>query len=380
MLRLTSRVPACANAPPTLGEALEERLPAADPILSDTQLLWGPISMEVAALAKMWAPCPTATVLLRPCIPADVREAALREVPDEVLPRPSDDVASLVERLSQSHFLEDSHVLRHGSGPQRVRLNATSYPQPRRRSWSLVVEQAHEDEDGDNVRMLMNYTAYGRLPSDWEAEPMPRAVYQLGLFLWHVSWSVLTPASQRSPPTGCQLLLYYVLFGSAMGRHRDNYTHEMMSAVVRGERSLDSLVEGSHHGADQNSQQVGSNVLVWTEGDASMAFTLSFPSDGDSKVRDYVIHPSYTVSLGAGTLLVFSPVDDVFFCHEAAFLSDEHGTHRMAFVYRWLTAARKFYVKNNKHKLSERLEEQARDRKRRKQAKRAAEVRDALRR
>ena len=329
--------------------------------------------------AGMWVPVPTSTVLLKPCIGEDLRRRALREVPDEVLPRPTDTAASLAARLSASTFFEDSHVLEKGKGPRRIRLNATSMPQPRRRTWSLIVEDEFEDEDGDTVRVLSNYTAYGRRPQDWEAMPMPQAVEDLGRFLWSISWPILTPVSQRSPPNGCQLLVFYVLFGGAMGRHRDNYNHQMMMQVLCGERGLEDLVEGNHHGGDENSQTVGSNVLIWTEGDADMRFTLSFPDSKDSKVREYKIHPSYCVNLGAGTLLVFSPVDDVFFCHETAFLADALGTYRIAFVFRWLSAARKFYVSNNKHKVSAKLHEQELDLKRRKREKMAAEKRAGLR-
>ena len=61
--------------------------------------------------------------------------------------------------------------------------------------------------------------------------------------------------------------------------------------------------------------------------------------------------------MGAGTLLVFHPSDDVFFCHEAYFLADGAGTHRLAFVFRWLSLQRPFYVENGKHKLSQSLQE-----------------------
>ena len=208
---------------------------------------------------------------------------------------------------------------------------------------------------------------------------MPWAVYHLGLFIWQILWPLLTPPSQRSPPNGCQLLLYYVLFKSAMGRHRDNYNCKQMRDVIDGKRSVDELVEGSHHGGDQNSQEVGSNVLIWTEGDADMTFSLSFPTGADSKAGNYVIHPSYCVSLGAGTLLVFNPLDDVMFCHEAAFLSDVDGTHRLAFVFRWLTSEREFYVSNNKHKLSEPLQDQHEEKQKRKRRKAAANKAGALR-
>ena len=238
--------------PPTLQEA--RAVPRPEPVSSQddfsTTLHWGPVPSFASRLAG--GRFPTSSLMLVPYIPEPVRIAALNEIPKDVLPCEGDTVRSLVARLSTSSFLEDSHVLRGGKGPGRVRLNSTSYPQPRRRSWSVVVEPPHEDADGDHISILFNYTAYGRLPSDWHARAMPRAIWDLNLILWRASFPFLTEVSQRSPPTGCQLLLYYTLFQSCMGRHRDNYTSEQMMEVIKEERTIGELVEGSHHGGDAN--------------------------------------------------------------------------------------------------------------------------------
>ena len=90
-----------------------------------------------------------------------------------------------------------------------MRLNTTAYSQPRRRSWSVEVTDA--DPKAPNAHMLLNYTAYGRLAADWRARPMPRAVYDLGVCVWHAAYPFLAKVSQESAPTGCQLLLYYSL-------------------------------------------------------------------------------------------------------------------------------------------------------------------------
>ena len=356
---------------PTLAEALAEPRPSpgVDP---SAQLRWGPISSEVSQLAG--AVFPTSSVVLQLGIPEKVRKDALMQVPWEVLPLPDDTKKSLVARLKYSAWLEDSHVLKNGRGPQRVRLNAQGYPQPRRRSWSVEVEAEHEDKDGDVVIGLLNYTAYGRLPEDWEARVMPRPVFTLGVYVWHASFPFLTEVSRESPPTGCQLLLYYRLFRACIGRHRDNYNTQHMLSVLDGRETIDSIQDGNHHGGDANSQMLGSNVLIWTEGDADMTFCLSFPpaSNPEAPASDYVVHPTFCVPLGAGTLLIFSPVDDVFFCHEA-WLSDDRGTHRLAFVFRWLSQSRKFYQATGKMKLSPELAAKATQRTHEKAKKRQRE-------
>ena len=356
------------RGPPTCPAQAGETVPCA-------HVLWGPISPEASRRAG--SAFPTSSVLLRPELPPGVVHAATAVVPDEVLPRPEDTEHTLKARLAQSTFLEDIHVLKGGRGPARVRLNATSYPQPRRRSWSHVVEEHGADQQTDDTcASLLSYTAYGRLPSDWEAVAMPLPVEDLGVALWRVALPFLAKPSKRCPPTGCQLLLYYTLFCSAIGRHRDNYNSKQMVEVIKGKRSLASLVEGNHHGGDANSQVVGSNVLVYTAGDADMTFALSFPqpSDYSASREEYVIHPIFCTTLGAGTLLVFSPVDDLFFCHEA-FFGDHKGNYRLAFVFRWLSQVRKFSTETGKMVLSPELAQAQLTKQQEKQQKRARATR-----
>ena len=109
MRRMLERAQNWAMGPPTLAEALEERPQQTSRV--DAQVIWGPITKEVASLAGMWVPTPTSTVLLQPRIPEELRQAALREVPDDVRPLPGDTASSLSTRLSRSTFLEDSHLL-----------------------------------------------------------------------------------------------------------------------------------------------------------------------------------------------------------------------------------------------------------------------------
>lgn len=364
---------------PTLREVLATPRPtsARSPFI----LHWGPVPLNDAQAAG--ATFPTSSVVLIPHLPTSIVVEAVREIPSDVLPRCDDTVSSLVSRLSQSSFLEDSRVLQGGRGPRRVRLNDTDYAQPRRRSWSVKVEVEGEGEDevGSTTTSLLNYTAFGRLPEDLEAVPMPRPVFNLNVALWTVAFDFLTDLSKRHPPTGCQLLLYYQLFGSRMARHRDNYNTEQMKRVLQGERSMESL-DGSSH-SDTNSQMVGSNVLIYTEGDADMTFALSFFPAGqanNTKRKNYVIHPTFCTKLGSGTLLVFSPVDDLLFCHEAWFGDPASGTHRIAFVFRWLTQARAYDPVSSKQVLSPHLQEKQMQRERDKKKKKASERRALFRR
>ena len=106
-------------------------------------VVWGPVEHETGKKYGALAGC--TSILVRPvdtngeCRSIMERVRAL--IPEALLPCADDDADSLVSRLTTSNFLDDIHVLRGGRGPQRVRLNATSYMQPRRVTWSVEAEQ-----------------------------------------------------------------------------------------------------------------------------------------------------------------------------------------------------------------------------------------------
>ena len=74
-----------------------------------------------------------------------------------------------------------------------------------------------------------------------------------------------------------------------------------------------------------------------------MQLRFSFPRhDNTACHRDqYVLDPLFNVRLSAGTLFVFSPRDDLLFCHEAEFTEFDllfygSGAYRFAYVFRWI--------------------------------------------
>ena len=112
-----------------------------------------------------------------------------------------------------------------------------------------------------------------------------------------------------------------------------------------------------------------------------MTFALSFPqpSDYSASRKEYVIHPIFCTTLGAGTLLVFSPVDDLFFCQEVFFAEQHKGNYRLAFVFRWLSQVRKFSTETGKMVLSPELAQAQHAKQQQKQRKRARDSRALLR-
>lgn len=107
---------------------------------------------------------------------------------------------------------------------------------------------------------------------------------------------------------------------------------------------------GSAPAGQEISQRIGSEVLLYTEGNTAMDFALSFPplNDQGCDIRDYITTQAFTISVGKGTLVIFKACDDEFFCHQAQFvrssLHNNPSGHRLCFVFRWLTVASLFHT------------------------------------
>ena len=203
---------------------------SAEPAAKRARQSWVCWRATDAAAAECGSACTPQSVCIVPELTRFAVGAALECIPREVFPRAFDTADTLAERLSHSPFLDNAHVLVHGNGkrkrgqPMRTRLNATKYAAPRRKSWSVVVSGEWIDSDEDSVVALYNYNAYGRTAQDVRCAAMPRPIFDLGVQLWLAARPYLVVESHRHPPTHCQLLFYYSLFNSSMGRHHDNYT------------------------------------------------------------------------------------------------------------------------------------------------------------
>ena len=310
--------------------------------------VWGPVSskdvIEAGCLAS------TSSICFKVEVPSSILSAAMGCIPQDIFPRPYDTAASLAARLGVNLFLDHAHVLNKGNGKRgrygkkRVSLLESTFSQPRRMTCSVAVEDAELDDDGDEVWHLFNYTDFGRLAEDWRCSPMPLPIFDLGVQLWSAAHPYLSSSLKQVPPSHCQILFYYTLFDSKMGRHRDNYNLKWFKSILNDEAATAGTPMGGH----ENSQHVGSDVLIYTQGDTPMDFQLSFPQPGnlDCATKEYVMKPAFAVSLSAGTLLIYKDIDDQLFCHEANFPIAVKNTlgHRVAFVYRWCTSVKRFHA------------------------------------
>jgi hypothetical protein len=93
--------------------------------------------------------------------------------------------------------------------------------------------------------------------------------------------------------------------------------------------------------SNQYAQYKGTDVLIFSMGNTKMNMGLSFPeTKAEARDRTRYRQPSHLrIPLIPGTLLVYSPLDDLFFCHEVAFQANPPSppsAYRVAFVFRWL--------------------------------------------
>ena len=228
--------------------------------------LWGPVQKERAEeLGALAASC---SVLLKPLqLPAETLRNMQQLVPNDILPAMSDTAASLCARLKSSTFLHPTWYLKSKVGHSRhIKVNETSYPQPRRVRWSKVAIPEHIDEDGDRVVGLLGYPhIYSRSKADVTCEVMPQALNDLISHLYPLALPFLAPNSCKTPPNACELNLYYTAFASKIGRHRDHYTTRDL------ENYLGAGVDPSL-GVSRGVQAAHTSVMVWTMGNSSITF------------------------------------------------------------------------------------------------------------
>ena len=101
---------------------------------------------------------------------------------------------------------------------------------------------------------------------------MPLPVFDFGVALWRLAHPWLGTVSQQSPPTACQLMMYFAAFNPSVGRHRDNFCtqdfRDWWYSNLRCGTSVADYIQGMATGhaasSDANSQRVGSDVLLYT--------------------------------------------------------------------------------------------------------------------
>ncbi len=285
----------------------------------------------------------------------DMDVAVLNRIMEEdmdknLIPKAQDTKATLISRISASSYLDDIVIY----NPAYSVLNGDiKSHQARRRSEGVVMGSTfiYQGSDGEGqgklVIKLPNYTSYGRHPDNWHGRPMKSSTFLAGLICWRACWPYLTEISRRCPPTHCQMLFYYGAFKSHIGQHRDNSNTQYIKNITSGKFHNRT---GHASGGGENSQILGSNVLVLTVGNKPMLFKFKYPQSTNltGKRVTYKTNPKHQFTCGNMTISVLDPIDDLIMTHGLTFSyrneDDTNTWYRIGYCFRWLTSFKDFYV------------------------------------
>ena len=188
--------------------------------------------------------------------------------------------------------------------------------------------------------------AYGkpdsRIRKEVLATPMPLEIGELGVHLFLSVRHLLADVCASSPPNHCQLLAYYGLFNSRMGRHKDDHKLDTLHDVLLKRMTLADAVKTT-----KGALVPGSDVLVYSTGPLHMLFSWCFTRENAPflKRERHETHRWMQITLDHGSLLIFKSIDDLYFYHELSIAwwkcygiptAVKETDFRFAFVFRWL--------------------------------------------
>ena len=316
------------------------------------EVVWGPVRLEEARRCGAFVPC--SSLLLAPVRNASMESLmhlALAAIPPEILPRENDTTYTLIPRLDQSSFLDDCLVRKGGFvGRSLQRLNATTYPQARTVSWAEPCEHSVGDEGRADAGVLLPfYLNPNRVSAEHvKCRAWPLVIKNLRDFCHALALPYFGEFSRNNKHNHVELKIYYTLLKSHIGRHRDNFdSRQLFKYLDTGTSPFMASPASRRLG-----QAMGSDVMIWTMGNAPMSLKLSFPAGKTKyavqKTSEYILEPSFECECVDGTLFVFHCLDDLFFAHEAEFTPVALAEHpedgyRLAFVFRNVSSLAEFH-------------------------------------
>ncbi len=154
--------------------------------------------------------------------------------------------------------------------------------------------------------------------------------------VWHEAWSYCNITTRAKAPNAIQICVYHGIWGRKMGPHRDN-------------NRWDVIEETRTHGGLANSQQSGSNVIIFSMGSRpmTMAFKYPTPHSGITQhTKEYITCPDFCMEFGNGYICILDDVDDMMMLHEVYFeKKDEvNDAIRIAWIMQKLENCQNFYA------------------------------------
>jgi hypothetical protein len=135
---------------------------------------------------------------------------------EKCIPAETDMDEALAATFDKLYMFDEIYV--HVKKDQE-RLNASTYPQPRRRVYG-VIHSPNLSVDGRSVANLYHYPINNRIAKSM-CVPMQSYKYDFMKFIWEITRDLLPSASRDIPPNHCSQHLYYSKFKGGLNTHRD---------------------------------------------------------------------------------------------------------------------------------------------------------------
>lgn len=249
-----------------------------------------------------------------------------RDIPEDIIPKKDDSKQTLCFRLGNNPYLDEQY--KKGSDVS-YNFDVTSR-QCVRRTFSNVTRGMQKIEDQDmrceeeknrETVELFVYPCYESPVPRYMCRPTRRIENCMLVLSWLITWPYLSEESRRCPPNGGQLVIYHKKLKRRMGRHRDNSNTKCLQNVLLGN---DPIPDNRSYSGVQNSQVTGTNVLIYTLGNAPMMMEFSYPDPNNGlgqKRCKYIRWSCKSFRCGSGCIAVLDPLDDLLFCHEIKFMN-----------------------------------------------------------
>jgi hypothetical protein len=135
---------------------------------------------------------------------------------ENCIPGKTDSAESLVAKFDKLDMFDEIYV--HVKKNQE-RLNASAYPQPRRRVYGVI----HSENllvSGTSVANLYHYPINNHIARSM-CVPMPSYMYDFMKMIWERTRDLMSSAARDIPPNHCSQQFYYSKFKGGMNKHRD---------------------------------------------------------------------------------------------------------------------------------------------------------------
>jgi hypothetical protein len=193
------------------------------------------------------------------------------------------------------------------------RLNASTYPQPRRRVYT-VNHSENFSADGRSVANLYHNPINNCIAKSM-CVPMPSYIYEFMKMIWERTRDIMPSEARDIPPNHCSQHFYYSKFKGGMNKHRD---------VKMKKEDTSQLLPGT--------------PIVSVKNSHPMLFEVYAPVDKDSKetyssnavTKCYKDMVSATI-MSHGQVLIYQTRDDERYMHTLHFEKDD--LKKMRIVY-----------------------------------------------